>query len=113
MLTIRKEQSDKLGEVIEKSFKKNTIIRLKEKYPQETIGKNDDEMMEFIHSGIEKAEKHNIIERRDISVYLEYMLVYGEDFDFNSDNKWAMKVFRVKNLSGKEKVRRLLKSNPI
>jgi len=113
MLTIRKQQSDKLGEVVEKRFKRNTIQRLKEKYPDETNGKDDKEMMDFIHTGIDKAEKHNIIERRDIAVYLEYMLVYGSNFDTEAENDWALKVFRIKNLPGDEKIKRLLKKKPI
>ena len=113
MLTIRKEQSDRLGEVVEKSFKINSIKRLREKYPNLTKEKDDKEMMDFIHLGIEKAEKHNIIERRDIAIYFEYMLVYGEDFETASSNKWATNVFRITNLSGEEKINRLLKNNPI
>lgn len=113
MLTIRKEQTDKLGEVIEKSFKINTIKRLREKYPQETNGKDDKKMMDFIQTGINKAEKHNIIERRDISAYLEYMMVYGEDFDNDPENDWATKVLKIKDLPGEEKISRMLNKKPL
>jgi len=70
-------------------------------------------MMGFIQTGIKKAEKHNIIERRDISVYLEYMLAYGEDFDTDPENEWAIKVLRIVNLRGEEKVNRLLIKKPL
>lgn len=76
-----------MGEFIEESFKINTIKRLRVKYPKETNGKNDQEMMNFIDDGIEKAEKYNIIERRDISVFLEYMTNYGKNFDTNIEYK--------------------------
>jgi len=41
MLTIRKEQTDKLGEVVERNFKINNIKHLKEKYPNETNEKDE------------------------------------------------------------------------
>ena len=68
--------------------------------------------LDFIHEGIDNAEKHKIIERRDITVFLEYMLVYGKGFDRDKKNQWAKKVFRIKNLPGEEKIRRLLKKKP-
>ena len=113
MLTIRKEQVEKLGEYITETFVLNTIKQLREKYTRETNNKDDNNLLDFIHHGIEKAEKHNIIERRDIVIYLEYMLIYGEDFDTDKGNKWAIKVFRIKNLTGEEKIIQLLKKKPL
>lgn len=113
MLTIRKEQVERLGEFIEESYKINSIKRLRAKYPKETKGKNDQEMMNFIDDGIEKAEKYNIIERRDISVFLEYMICYGNDFDTNIEYKWATKVLTIKDLPGEEKISLMLNKKPL
>lgn len=113
MITIRKEQVQKLGEFVKENFEINTIKHLKEKYPEKTKTMNNDKMIDFIHTGIINAEKHNIIERRDISVYLEYIMIHGEGFETNPENEWAFKVFRIKNLSGEEKIKRLLQNNPI
>ncbi len=113
MLTIRKEQVEKFEKFIEGNFKINTIKRLREKYPQETNGLDDKQMMDFVKNGIEKAEKQRITERKDVYVYLQYLLVYKENFESNPDFDWAFGVFRVENLSGEEKILRLLKRNPI
>ena len=113
MLTIRKEQVERLGEFIEESFKTNSIKRLRSKYPQETKEKNDQEMMSFINLGIEKAEIYNIIERSDISVFLEYMTNYGNDFDTNPKNEWATEVLKIKDLPGEEKISLMLNKKPL
>lgn len=113
MLTIRKEQIEKFGEFIEANFKVNSMKMLRDKYPQETKDKKDQEMMAFINLGIEKAEKYDIIERRDISMFLEYMICYGKEFDTNIENKWAIEILKIKDIPGEEKISRMLTMKPL
>jgi hypothetical protein len=113
MLTIRAEQYDLFSRTLEKRYKTSLIKRLRDKFPSETSQSDDDVLMAFINKGIVSAEKHDIIERRDISIYLEYMMTFGEDFDSNKEFDWAQKVFLVRNLSGEEKVKRLMKRKPL
>jgi hypothetical protein len=113
MITIRKVQIDVLGEYMRKSFELNSIKLLKLKYHEETINKNEEEMLKFVREGIEKATNFKIIERNDVFSFLEYMICFGNNFFSNPANEWAIKVFRIRNLPGDERIIRLKKYQPL
>ena len=113
MLTIRKEQIAVLEEYVRESFEENTLVYLKDKYPEQTNNKTDKEMIAFIREGIEKAAGYSITEREDVVPYIEYMVRLGSDFDKNPEHKWAAAILRKKYLYGSEKIARLLELDPL
>lgn len=113
MLTIRKEQVNILGETMRTRFESNAMKTLREKYTKKIERINDDELLAFVKYGIDKAAGYNIINRRDVLPYLEYMVYYGRDFDTDHINAWAGNILKIKNLDGEEKIRRLQSRNPL
>ena len=113
MLTIRKEQIAVLEEYVRESFEENTLVYLKDKYPEQTNNKTDKEMIAFIREGIEKAAGYYINDRSDVLSFMEYMIFFGPDFEINPVNEWATEVFGIINLPGEEKMIRLINNKPL
>ncbi|MCX6270837.1 MAG: hypothetical protein NTU44_06390 [Bacteroidetes bacterium] len=113
MLTIRKSQIEVLDGYMRRSFFEKAIQHLRRKYPDKTNDKTEEELIEFVSVGIDKADSYDINERIDVLPFLEYIICYGNDFEKDPENKWATKVFRIINLSGEEKMARLMKNHPL
>jgi hypothetical protein len=113
MLTIRKAQIDTLTDNIRKAYELKCVGYLRNKYPDETRDMNDDGLLQFVREGIENAAKYTIVERNDVSSFLEYMTCFGKDFETNPANEWATKVFRIRNLPGEERIIRLMTNKPL
>jgi hypothetical protein len=95
------------------NYEKNTLIYLKQKYPLFADGKSEEQMLAFIRDGIDKAESYNVNKRKDVSKFIEYMVMLGRNFDQEPSNAWALKILNIRNLTGDEKIRRLIKKKPI
>lgn len=88
-------------------------MQLRSNYAEVYKNLTIEEILEFISEGIEKAAKYNIEEREDVYSFLEYMTCFGKEFYVNPANGWAVKVFRIRNLPGKERIIRLKNNKPL
>ena len=67
----------------------------------------------IIEKGIEKAADYNIIERADVRFFLEYMIALGSDFETSPSHEWVADIVGIRNLSGSEKIKRMLHTYPL
>lgn len=104
MLTITEEQISSLSQAPLKQFEQDMFIYLSENFPEDTKDKSKQELQTLIHNGIEQAEKYQIEFEDDIRRYLEFIVMYAEDFDKNPDTAWAHKTLHSEKLDGTEKM---------
>ena len=76
-LVIKQSQIAAFSDYMYTSFEKKALAHLRKKYPVSTKEMTDDALNSLIKDGINKAAKHNIIERPDVLSYLEFMLILG------------------------------------
>jgi hypothetical protein len=95
------------------SFIEKAKTHLKQKFPVSTRFITEESLHKLITSGIEKAAMYNIIERDDVLPFLEYMISLGKDFDIDPNHNWALKILKIRNLDGPEKIARLIDINPL
>ena len=74
---------------------------------EQVSGLADQELLRRIHQGTERAASHGIRNEADVVRYLEYMLIYGDDFDRDPKLPWASKVLQTVGLSGTENMDRI------
>jgi hypothetical protein len=109
MLVIRKEQMEIFSSHLLGLFLSDALAFLKNQFP-ETAGKmNDVELKTIIQKGIDKSEKYSITNRKDVLMYLKLMFTNGYDFDEDPSFSRMSKILRTRNLSGENKIERLLK----
>lgn len=113
MLIVRNEQLETFSAHLFESFTRDTLFRLRKKFPVSTKTMSDKTLTAQIEEGIIRAENYKIHEKEDIKIFIEYMIYLGKDFDSNPDLKWASKILRIRNISGSEKISRLQDENPL
>jgi hypothetical protein len=113
MLTITNKQMEAFSAYMMDSFIKKVKNHLRQKFPVSTDQMTDDTLHDIITQGIEKAAGYNIVERDDVLPFIEYMISLGKDFDKNPDQNWALKILKIRNLEGTEKIARLIDINPL
>jgi len=104
MLTIRKEQMDAFSQAMLKQFENQMVIHLNSNFPNETKEISEGELRTFIQEGIEQAEQYQITLEDDVRRYLEFIVMYGQNFDTNPDTAWTCEILHTKELDGTAKM---------
>ncbi|MGH9903690.1 MAG: hypothetical protein ACRD68_17925 [Pyrinomonadaceae bacterium] len=104
MLVIRKEQIEVLREHRLKQFEDRVAAHLRELFPEETAGMDDERLRLYVRGGVVRAEKYDIIEEDNVEKYLEFMMVYGQDFDVEEETRWAREILNNSLLNSFEKI---------
>jgi hypothetical protein len=107
MLTIRKEQLNVLENAMAREFERKMIEHLRQKFPKETEKNEDDELAGEIRHGVKSSGKYGISAECDVARYVEYMMMYGLNFDTDPKFGWAGKILRTEGISGVEKLDRI------
>lgn len=104
MLKIRSEQIETLRKSVRKEFEDDMVIHLQTSFSSEIEGMSEEELRQEIRSGIEKAEKYDIVISTDVSRFIEYSVCYGSDFDVTDKLKWISEILNDNSLDGTEKM---------
>lgn len=112
VLTISDKQFNSFHGSMRKQLVRTAIVHLKNKHAEWAKQKSSDKLKKIAEKGIDTAADLNIEENDDVLVFIDYMVVCGEDFYLDPMNQWA-KDLRIRNLSGNEKIGRLLKKRPL
>lgn len=104
MLVIREEQMSALSQAMLKQFEDRMVVHLSSDFPTETREISEGELRILIQEGIEQAEQYQIILEDDVRRYLEFMVMYGQNFDTSSNTAWAGKILHTKELDGTAKM---------
>jgi hypothetical protein len=111
MLTIRKEQLAVFGPLGKKAFEDRLVTHIKKVFPQESQSLGEPQVRETIQYGTQRAAAHRIVSERDVCKYIDLMLLYGRDFDKDSNLPWAQSILQnqaIRNPSSK--IERLYKA---
>jgi hypothetical protein len=104
-LRIREEQMNAFSDYMNKGFASRAALYLREKHPNATDSMTALELDEFIDAGVERSARYSLTRENEIGVFLELMLLFGVDFDQNTD--WADEVLQSPDLSAAERLNRL------
>ncbi|HPS79261.1 MAG TPA: hypothetical protein PLS53_13970 [Thermoanaerobaculaceae bacterium] len=89
---LRREHVRALDATMLGSFELRATAHLRRCFP-EVVGKaSDDQMLELVRFGIERARSHGIDLECDVLRYLDLMCVFGVDFDRDPACPWAAQV---------------------
>jgi hypothetical protein len=105
MLKIREEQMDVLERQARATFEKRMITVLSKAHPEIVQQILQDDLNLLISSGIDEAINYGIIYRRDIELYLIFLLRFGPGFkNIDPQKAWITEILPDESLSGSEKV---------
>ncbi len=100
MLTIRKEQMEVLSRYMLKQFEDRMVVHLRNTFPDKTKDMPETNLHNLIQTGIEQSGQYDVELEYDVRRYLEFMMIYGSDFDMNPKTAWANEILHNKNMDG-------------
>jgi len=104
MIEIRLEQMAKFNELSVQRFEFRMRQHLRDDYPDQTKGRDDGQLVEFVRAGIERAQSHGIEFEKDIEVFLDYLAVYGRSFGQTDETSWAGEILKRGEMTGEQKI---------
>lgn len=107
MLTIRQAHFDALGRMMEDQFVVRMLRHLRERFGDCLDVKSDEEVSQLIRVAIRKAAGFDISRECDVYRFIEYIVMYGADFEQSSRYSWAEYILRASELSGAQKMDRI------
>jgi hypothetical protein len=107
MLKIRETQMKTLREYTLRQFENRMVAHLRTTFQKQTHDLSEAELRVRIRTGVHHAAHYNITIEDDVRRYLEYVTMYGPDFDANPQTAWAGEILRTQNLNGGEKMDRI------
>src|SRR5438132_14145094 len=81
MLGIRPEQMAVLREPARAVFEDKMVVHLRSAFSSAVLGQDDAALRAMIRRMIDRAARHRVCKTHDVSRYIEYAAVHGEDFD--------------------------------
>jgi hypothetical protein len=103
-LIIRDAQTEELGKSYQKRFVERMLRHLRAMFAEKLADRSDEELRELIRDGIENAADYEITIEYDVSRFIEYMVIFGEDFDIDEKTYWAGNILNKSENSGTEKM---------
>ena len=93
---IRKKQMEAFSQAAVKGFEDRTVVYLCKGYPEqcEALGKAG--LGELIKYGIKRAAEYGMKTEYAVEKYIELMLIFGRDFDTNTELPWAGQILSDK-----------------
>lgn len=106
MLKIRPEQLAVFDQADLEQFIQRMMKFQREQFPEETANIDDTQLNQQIRERITRAQRYNIVAKKDICDYLSLCRVFGADFGQTED--WAKSILSDPVLSsGKTRISRL------
>lgn len=110
MLTIRWEQMAVFSASAIKDFEDRVVAHFNRCFPKQCKALSEKELRETIQHGIKGAAKYGVIAERDVCKYIDFMVVFGRDFDRDPKLPWASSVLNNQALNDPTvKIKRLYK----
>jgi hypothetical protein len=112
MLIIRKEQMEALElAMIMPRYETAMIEHLRERHPEKTQDKSDDELRAFVREGPRRARMYGATEPSAYGQFIELMVVFGAGFDEDPAHPWAAEILGERGpRDGNEKMEALVEA---
>jgi len=104
MLRIRPEQMDVLNQHMLKIYIEKIIKHLRETFPDKTQEKTNEDLEGFINDGIKRASGYEITEEREVTLYIDLMMILGKNFEQQRSHLWILKFLKRQDLNQHEKM---------
>jgi hypothetical protein len=89
LLIIRQEQMAAFSRAEVEKFEAWMLNHLMQSFPKQCGGLREAELRELIQYGIKRARVHRITAARDVSKFIDLMMIVGRDFDTDQRSAWA------------------------
>ena len=90
-----------------KQFERRMLHDLRARFPAETQAVSDEQLVDRIRTGTEKAKCYGLTLQDHVRAYLELDITYGRDFDISDATGWAGRILRNHRLTADAKLRAL------
>ena len=107
MLIIRKEQYQVFADYALESFVTRMKNHMLNRFPEQTKGSSETELREFILETIDRAEPYDIVHNGDVQRFLEYRVLYGQEFDTNEKFLEVQNILNDSELTGTMKMSKI------
>jgi hypothetical protein len=77
-----------------KQFEDWTIAHLKQFFPVQSSAMAANQLRDLVQSGIRRAASYGVTKHRDVSKYIDLMIVFGRNFDTDFRHPWAGEILR-------------------
>ena len=88
-------------------FEASMLGYLRDAFPESCLELGDRKVRALVREGIEKAEKHGVVNRSDLALYLALMFILSPDFETDPRFRWSRSILDDKELIGSEKMEAL------
>ena len=105
MLTIRKQQMAVLEARLARQFRIGLRRHVREELEAEAKDITDSELDQMIQQAVERGRSYEVTAERDVSLFLDLMILKGRDFDRDPKFLWARKILVDKELDGAAKMK--------
>lgn len=100
MLTIRKEQFAVFQKVAVEDFENRMLDHIKQFFPDRLEQPGEAAMRGLIRYGIQRAASYDIEEQPDVCQFIDFMIVFGRDFDRDPALPWASSILNNAEIPG-------------
>lgn len=107
MLTINKQQLNAFSGYMLSQFEQRMIVNFRTNFHNHTEKIEENNMLNMVRDGYNKAHGYNIVTEDDVRRYLEYMVLFSLDFDINPDTEWAREILQDGDLNGTDKMNKI------
>jgi len=104
MLQIRREQMAALSCYMMERFEQRMLAELRERFPKQAAERSDEDLVELIREGIERASRYDVVTEDDVARYLACAMRLGAGFDVAAETAWAGEILRAEDLDGAGKM---------
>ena len=104
MLHIRKGQMELLKQNELRKFVERVMSHLRNDFTEDVKEMSDEQLREFVETGIKTSKKYDVVNERDIQLYLDCMVIINPEFDRDSKVPWAQKILNKKDIDGRAKM---------
>lgn len=99
MLVIRKEQIAVFEEIAQKNFERELLDHLKKFIPKHAEAVGNDQLIDTVSLGIERAREYGFTNRGPVQFYVEMMCLFGCDFDTDPQLPWAGEILKDEEIT--------------
>ena len=92
MFRIRQEHLEAFEQAATTRFEDEMVLHIEECFPDEFSHLGEQRARELTRRGVSKARSYGITKQREVCVYIDLMIVFGERFDNDSRYPWAREI---------------------
>lgn len=104
MIHIRKEQMEVLEAVMLEQFIADTVKHVRGLFPEITGEMQETEIREKIENGRSKAATYGLSRVRPITLYIDLVFAYGNDFEKGKELRWSEPILQDESIPEEAKM---------